>query len=281
MTLPPWDGERDRTDPFAYPPRHRTPEPETARPSGTPPMIARRRARIAALVTVVLAGVLAFVAWAGVTIAREFQSINAEPFVTGGPGPARPAAPVVTPSPHDITAVLIPDGWARRASPGSGALAFAYDPSWTDVVDSPEDRQFQEEADAAAGDNPQDAVLLLGHWQRAASATMPAVAIRVVEDPLAGSDEDLRTIVERYANERAAVEGDESPSLVYSGDYAHPLFYEGWRVTTWADVDGERLAIDVTGIRYQDTVVFASMTANGYPVPIDALPSSVVFLPDN
>ncbi len=277
MTLPPWDGERDLTDPFAYPPRPRTPQNAT-RPAGPSVLVQRRRARIAALVTVAAGGVVALVVCAGVVIANRLHTFYAQPVATSGTIPGQ-EAPVATPSPHDITAMMTPDGWSRRASTGSGALAFAYDPSWTDVMDSPEDRQFQEEALAAAGDSPQDAVVLLGDWQRAASATMPAVRIRVVEDPVGGRDGDIRTIVERYTSGIAADLGDDEPDSFSSGYYRHPLGYEGFQKETWAHVDGQTIAIVVTGLRYRDAVVFASMTTDGYLVPIDAVPGSVVFLP--
>ncbi|HEX7589508.1 MAG TPA: hypothetical protein VF362_00845, partial [Demequinaceae bacterium] len=211
------------------------------------------------------------------TIARGLQVIYAEPVAVSGtmPDPRAPVATTPTPSPttHDTSDMRVPDGWSIASSPGgSGAFAYAYDPAWTDLRNSPEDRQFQKDAFAAAGDRPEGAVFLLGDWQSAASSTLPAVTIRVVGDPVAGREGDLKAVVEQYAVERAAVEGDDNPEFFYSGEYAHPLGYEGWGVRVWAHVDGENIAIDVTGVRYGDAVVFASMTADGHPVPIDPVP---------
>ncbi len=278
MTLPPPDAPREPVDPFsgeprATPPRAwtRAPEPEWKRK--------RNSARTAAIISVAVAG---FLALAGIASAAVMNAIRAAQYhpVTYPERTARAPAPAPSATTHAAWEMVFPDGWPSRTSTrGSAPVAFAYDPSWTEVTDAPENVRFQEDADAAAADDPANAVLLLGEWERAASATLPAVTIRVVEDPLAGRRGSLEEITEQFAIDLQASAGDDDPEIFYSGDWVHPLGYAGWRTTFFSGVDDGGVTVDVTAVEYGDAVVFSAMTTDGYPVPIEPVPASVVFLP--
>jgi len=179
-----------------------------------------------------------------------------------------------------VADAVIPDGWLQYTSPYDGSVAFAYKPEWMDLSGSPEDEQFREDAlGAVTGGEPDDAVVLLGHWRRAASATLPISEIQVVKVPHACADGDLPTVVEQYARARAALYGDDSPKLLSHSDYPQPLGYAGWKVMLWANFETDATAIDVTGIAYGDTVVFVVIASPVNWVTLDAVATSIVFLP--